>query len=395
MKRATIVFLLLAVLQSGQKAFAYEIAGWDVHGTFSQGWIHSKHNNFIEDSTDGTFDFREFGINASTSIGEKVTVGGQLFAREYGAIGNDDIYLDWLSVSYSFNDKLGVRAGKLKMPYGLYGETRDVDSLRTQILLPLGVYVESYRGSINSMWGGALFGTLDLANWGVLDYSLQIGRTAINEDSGEMSRLASFVELEIESVDDGGAGAIKLLWNTPARGLRVGSTITWSEFSGVGSTDRLLGFPGTFEADVKEQYFIVSSAEYTLDRATFAIEYMYSNIEAESKIGLFEIPPIEFDIEMHGYYLNAQYRFTDQFTVAVGYSAFRLQQNSIAFIGESTSENERNEYYASLRYDITPNLIAKVEQHFTTGKAGLFLTENPGGLEDDWSMTLLKLSFVF
>lgn len=387
--------VFLAALLSSQPTVAYEIGDWDVHGTLSQGWIHSEDNNFIEDSTDGTFDFREFGLNASTSLGERITVGGQLFARKYGSIGDDEVYLDWLSASYALSDKVGFRAGKLKMPYGLYGDTRDVDSLRTQILLPQGVYVESFRGAINSMWGGAVFGILNSTQWGSLDYSLQLGQSAVNEDSGELNRLASYVELEVDGADDGDAGALKLFWNTPAQGLRLGTTLSWSEFTAKGPTDSLLGIPGTLEAELKDQYFFLTSAEYTWNRATFSFENFYSNIKGEITIGSALSPAVVFRVNMRANYLNIDYRATDSLTLGVGYSRLSLNQKVRPMIANAGGKDKQNGYYASLRYDITPNLIAKVEQHFSTGKAGLFLMENADGLEDDWSMTLLKISFVF
>jgi len=48
--------------------------------------------------------------------------------------------------------------GKLKVPYGFYGKTRDIDSLRTGILLPQGVYMEYIRSSYNSAWSGSVDG---------------------------------------------------------------------------------------------------------------------------------------------------------------------------------------------------------------------------------------------
>ncbi|GAB5451768.1 MAG: hypothetical protein Hals2KO_20960 [Halioglobus sp.] len=395
MRRTGNVFLLLALMVTSKIASAYEVGNWDVHGTFSQGWIHSEDNNFIEDSTEGTFDFREYGVNATTTLGERTTIGGQLFAREFGTVGNDDIYLDWLNLSYSFSNAVGFRAGKLKMPYGLYGETRDVDSLRTQILLPQSVYVESVRGSINSMWGGAVFGYLSSDRWGSLDYSLQAGQSAIDEDSGEINRLASYIELEVDNVDDGNTGALKLFWEAPSSGLRVGTTLSWSEFSVSGPTDALIGIPGTYNADLEDQYFIVNSVEYTVGRAKFAAEQLYSNLEARFDTGPASMFSLEFDINMLAYYFNGEYRFTDRFTVAAGITSLSVKQKpNIAEVNPTTKEKQEG-YYLSLRYDITPNLIAKFEQHFYTGEAALFLTENPDGFADDWSMSLVKLSFVF
>lgn len=392
MRQLAIVFMMCWICSP---ALAYELGNWDVHGTVSQGWVHSEDNNFIEDSTDGTFDFREFGLNASTLVADRINIGGQLFARKYGVIGDDNIYIDWLSASYSLSDEIGFRVGKLKIPYGLHGASRDIDSLRTQILLPQSVYVESFRGSLNALWGAAIFGRLESGQWGALDYSLQVGKSDIDEDSGELNRLASYIQLEADSANNNDAGGLELVWHTPLSGLRLGATFSLADFVAEGPTENTLGLPGRFQAKVEDQYFVIGSAEYSAHRATLTFEYLYGTNELS--VGLDAVPtdPVFVDVDLSGYYLNLDYRATETLTLALGYNALSIEQTVSSTFLNLKNKDSQNGIYASLRYDITPSLIAKVEQHFSTGEAALFLSENPDGLQDDWSMTLVKLSFVF
>lgn len=399
MKRLVQAVLLPIAICYCHAGAAYELGNWDVHGTLSQGWIHSTGNNIIADSKDGTFAFREFGLNTSTTLGEKVTVGGQLFGRKFGDVGDDKVYLDWLSLSYTFADELGLRVGKLKMPYGLYGETRDVDSLRTTILLPQGVYAESYRGSFNAMVGGAIFGNASFSRWGSIEYSLQVGQSDVDEDSGELSRLASYVELEVDGVEDGDAGALKLFWDTPAKGLRLGTTYLWSEFSVDGRAAALTGSNDVFQAEIKEQYFLVNSVEYTTDRVTLSAERLFSSINTDIRLKTTPGIPVTFDVRLSANAFTVQYRTTDRLTLALGYSSFSLKQKvllgSLEFRAGGGGKDQQNSVFASLRYDVTPNLVAKVEQHVVRGEGGVFASENPDIIRDDWAMTLMKLSFVF
>lgn len=387
--------LAFAMLTPCSGLGAFELGDWDIHGTFSQGWIHSEDNSYIKDSEDGTFDFREFGVNASTLIGERVTIGGQLFARKFGVIGDDEVYLDWLSVSYAWTDALGVRGGLLKIPYGLYGETRDIDSLRTQVLLPQGVYAETFRGSINSLVGIAVFGTLDTQRWGYIDYSVQIGQSNINESSGELNRLASDVVVDIDDVDEDDAGAIKVLWNTPVAGLLVSSTLTKSEFTLMGPALSLIGIPGTFESALDDQYSFTNSVQYAVGRATYTVEHLFNNNETDTTLGSNRLNPINTKTRLSAYALHADFLVADKLTLGAGYSSLTVNTKTAVNAAKSREKHKQDGYYFSLRYDITPNIIAKAEQHFSTGSAGLFLSENPGGIADDWSMTLFKLSFVF
>lgn len=395
MKRVTDSLLMLCLLAVVNVASAYEIGDWSVHGTLSQGWIHSENNNFIKDSTDGSFDFREAGLNASRPLGENGSIGAQVFTREWGAIGNHEVYLDWANITYAFNDAFGIRAGKLRIPYGLYGETRDIDSLRTQILLPQGVYIESYRESISNMWGVQAFGNISTRNWGDFDYALQVGGSDIDNKSGELNRLAGYLRLQVDDSTNDESGAFKLFWMPPLEGLRLGVTYSWNAFAIRGRTENLLGLRTGYEVDVKDQWFFVSSAEYTRDRATVVLELLDSRLKGDTVLTGLPTIPFKLNAEITGHYVSLNYAVSDRITAGVGYSGLTVEQY-VSIPGLSGGvDDDLKSVYASFRYDFTPNLIAKFEQHFSTGKAALFVSENMDGLEDDWSMSLFKLSFVF
>jgi hypothetical protein len=47
---------------------------------------------------------------------------------------------DWFYLDYRFQDWFGLRAGRLKIPYGLHNEVQAIDSARVPVLLPQSVY---------------------------------------------------------------------------------------------------------------------------------------------------------------------------------------------------------------------------------------------------------------
>lgn len=69
-------------------------------------------------------------------------MGMQLFAFDRGNYGRDKVTIDWAYGDYRVNDWLGFRAGKVKIPLGLYNEARDNDALRTFIFLPQQAYFD-------------------------------------------------------------------------------------------------------------------------------------------------------------------------------------------------------------------------------------------------------------
>src|ERR1035437_3337463 len=141
-------------------AWGIDAAGIEIHGFLSQGYIKTtKENNFpVTNSGQGSFNFNDFGINFSKELTPDLHVGLQLFAFDRGTYGRDAITVDLAFGDYRFKDWLGFRAGKVKIPLGLYNEARDNDALRTFIFLPQNEYYEYERDSIMAMIGGSLYG---------------------------------------------------------------------------------------------------------------------------------------------------------------------------------------------------------------------------------------------
>ena len=77
----------------------------------------------------------------------------QLFAHDLGPLGNYSPQFDWYYVDYRFFDWLGIRAGKTKLPWGLYNEANDVDAGRVPILLPQSLYPVANRESLFAQTG--------------------------------------------------------------------------------------------------------------------------------------------------------------------------------------------------------------------------------------------------
>lgn len=188
MKRTLVVLfsVLLGIIWTGSiQAMEFdEMGGVDIHGFISQGYLKSDENNFFADTKKGTTQFNEAGINFSTDVTEKLRIGLQLFARDLGNIGNNDVILDWAVADYRWRDWLGMRIGNMKFMNGLYNETRDVDMLRTCIFLPSSVYNETWRESNGIIQGGGLYGELPLKAAGSFSYGLQYGTVNMPKDGG-------------------------------------------------------------------------------------------------------------------------------------------------------------------------------------------------------------------
>jgi hypothetical protein len=95
----------------------------DVHAFASQGFILTTDNNYLaNDTTHGSFQLSEVGINFTKAVTDKLGVGVQLFAQDLGVAGNYNAKVDWFYIDYRQADWLGFRAGRVKIPFGLYNE---------------------------------------------------------------------------------------------------------------------------------------------------------------------------------------------------------------------------------------------------------------------------------
>ncbi len=184
-KAAWVVGLLLF---GSTTAWAQEPDALQVHGFVSQGWIKTTKHNYLgqTERAQGSFDFTEVGINFTQPLGDNFRIGLQVFAHDLGTLGNYAPQLDWYYLDYRAFDWLGFRAGKTKLPWGLYNESNDVDAGRVPILLPQSVYPVSSRESLFAQTGGELYGDVPLGAAGSLEYRLYGGTIFINAEDASV-----------------------------------------------------------------------------------------------------------------------------------------------------------------------------------------------------------------
>src|SRR5207253_8304859 len=76
---------------------------------------------------------------------------------------------------YRWRDWLGFRAGRVKVPFGLYNTTSDIDAARNSILLPQSVYPITNRDYLLAQTGGEVYGYKHLGPLGSVEYRAYYG----------------------------------------------------------------------------------------------------------------------------------------------------------------------------------------------------------------------------
>ncbi|CAA0090550.1 Uncharacterised protein [Zhongshania aliphaticivorans] len=173
--------MTLAVAMVPLTTSALNYKDLNIHGFVSQAFIHSDGNNIYGDSTSGSTDFFEAGVNANYQFDNGVSLAGQLFSRDAGNADNGDIKIDYLFADFkaaeSERSGMGVRVGRVRNSIGFYNETRDVIFTRPTIIHPQAVYYEGngLRELMFSSEGAQLYSYWDDDNHST-SFNLTYGR---------------------------------------------------------------------------------------------------------------------------------------------------------------------------------------------------------------------------
>lgn len=185
----------LISLQMVSPCYAYNVSErLAFNGFLSFGYIKSRYNKFLGNSLDGSFQLNEFAFTTNYTATDNLRFGFQLLSRDVGAEGNNDILIDWAVADYRWQDALGLRLGKVKLPIGFYNQGRDIDFLRPMAFLPQSIYDENKRTLVVAALGGSIYGNFSFGGGGDLDYQAYCGKVDFREDSGQARGMAQLIE---------------------------------------------------------------------------------------------------------------------------------------------------------------------------------------------------------
>jgi hypothetical protein len=399
MTRRLMVVMVLASLALTSRAEAIElgtegdIASVEVHGFVSQGFIYSVNNNYLaNDTTHGSFQFSEIGLNFTKSITDDLRVGLQLFAEDLGPTGSYDAKLDWFYLDYHWKDWLGLRAGRVKIPFGLYNEINDVDSARVPVLLPQSVYPVENTNYLLAQTGGELYGYLKSRYAGALDYRAYGGTIFVD------TLIPPGSPYQVESLNVPYVVGGRLLWEAPLEGLRLAGSIQALKLDATLLTSAMTATPtmpaapaGSASIEIPAELW-VASAEYASHDLVLAAEYSRWYIKSTSSdAALFPASPLT--TSEHGYVM-ATYRVTKWFEPGAYYA---IEFPNIE--SRSGRQNQQHDVAATLRFDINRHWLVKLEGHFMSGTAELDPTLNNNvpltALDRDWEVFLAKTTAYF
>jgi hypothetical protein len=347
------------------------------HGFVSQGFLRTTANDYLINSSRGSSEFSEAGFNATAQLTDKLRVGLQLFAYDLGTIGNFAVKADWYYLDYRLRDWIGVRAGRLKIAYGLYNDVSDIDAARVPALLPSSVYPFADREFLLAQTGGELYGYVSLGRGGALDYRAYGGAVPL-EVPPQTGAGIPVTGLGVPYI-----AGFRLLWETPLDGLRIGATGVYLRVEITGTLP-----PPMPPLLVKEnEYAGLGSVEYAAHNLLLAAEYGQTRVESHYNPMLV---PDTVVVSEGGYVLSA-YRATAWLQPALYYSLVYPNRNI-----RDGRENMQHDVSGTLRFDINEFWIVKLEAHYMHGTASLTGTPMArAAMKENWGLFVLKTTAYF
>jgi len=301
--RIPIAFVLAGALAAADDPFAP--LNLEAHGFASFGYLRSWDTPdwLADDSGDGSTDFWEAAVNATARPMDHLRLGAQIFARDLGRYDNGKPTLDWAYADWRQVDALGIQAGRVRIPLGLYNEVLDVDAARTAAFLPVSVYPLVNRDLFISTDGARVYGYVTMGDAGAFDYSLVAGakrydsELAVGTFFQEMGVAEDITEIGI----DLGVGAM-LHWYTPCEGL--GLRISGLDGHGFSVRGISPTIGATAELKVDDYLLGMLSAIYEHGDWTVAAEYARYHATGEITIDPFSLI-VPYRDDSDGGYISA------------------------------------------------------------------------------------------
>ena len=366
-----------------------------IHGFATQGLFSTKNNNIFGDSSDGISpDFTELGINGSWVPLPKLRLSMQIISRRAGDANDGTPMIDFGLLDYSFFDKedyrIGVRLGRVRLPYGLYNDTRDVAFTRPSILLPQSIYFERTRDLTMSGDGGMIYGQYRHP-WGTLTLEMITGFPRTDNSETRSAVLSTSAANGNLQADLSFIGRLNYeLDNGRIRFAITGARVQ-THYTPLNSVDPLPRGTDVFSP-------VIFSAQYKGEKLSLTSEYSLRPIN-KSGFG----PFLDYDVVGESYYFQAAYRIFEKWEIMARYDALyndrddpqglELQQKT----GIPAYTQYAKDWTTGIRYDVTPWLMIRGEYHYINGTAWLPTQDNPVPPLPSkyWEMFALLVSFRF
>lgn len=384
----------LFLASNSSNLWAYAITPeFELKAFIAQDYVHTSHNPYATGETldDGSFDFREAGLNLNWNMASKLRFNTQVLAREEGEMIDDNFTLDLALLDYNFLQTMsqdgGIRLGRVKTPYGFYNDSRDLPSARPGVFLP-SIYFNNIRSLMLSTDGINLYDTLELEQ-GTLSLDVYYGQRQLDDKTLEYKYLAQ----DYDGVD------FKRLDKT---GLKI--KFEPVNIQGLSLAYSLLNIEsGITPAPVALDSFIVNKFELQTIHHLLSIQYRFDNVvltaegmQAKTHVKYRFTPNLrtvpEY-LDSEGYYLQAEWAISSALSALIRYEEYTPYTDPRYKAGSNYSSNS---YNLAVRWNLNPSWMIQAQYGQHEGNADLPIYPGLGDVSNlgkSWDIFALQISY--
>ncbi len=363
-----------------------------IHGFITQGFFHTSDNNLYGQSDDGISPGQtELGLNLSYQALDQLTFSAQGLYRRVGDLDRGSVKLDYavadLHLFNSENSSMGFRGGRIKIPFGLFNETRDVAVTTPSIILHQGIYFDRSRRLLLSADGGSFYATHH-SGWGDLSLKFNIGLPL-----GDHQEIQKVI---LGALGEGHFNA------DPALAAQLNYEINDGEYTfAVSYMDLELDYQPIADDFILPGHTTIKpllfSFAYNGEKFGLIAEYLYRwNRGINFGSGL------DFEVVTESWYVQPSYRILPQLQVYARYGTLSLNIDdregyNYLNVGLPNHVSFAHDYMLGLRWDFLPGWMVRAEFHHVNGTAWLMHADNPkfSDYHEDWEIFALQLSYQF
>lgn len=387
--------LVIAVMAAGvAPACAGALDTVQAHGFLSQALIVSRHNDFFGPSSQdgGSLQYTEIGANVSMRPTNSLLISAQVLSRRAGE--DNDNYeprLDYGLLDYQLlannHRSAGFQFGRIKHPYGLYNQTRDIAFTRPGILLPQSIYFDRTR-SFGLSSDGVLFYEEERLSNGILYFYVGGGVPNFGSDAED----ALFFPGDTSPSMSGSYSTLGQV-----RYEHAGGKVVLALSAADVNADFDTNYPGIGDGRFKFQPLALS-AQYNSADWSLTTEYALRR----RKISGLDVSDLNQSVIGDSWYLQYDRRLFEDWRWLVRYDVMANDWHDRS--GKQYENDGMGPAHSRFARDLTlglkwqpwSSLLLSAEYHNIDGTGWIPRSDNKNeDLERYWDMLMFQASFLF
>ena len=368
------ILLLPIILFWSGLVYGYDIGPVKMHGFVSQGFSLSSGNNFLGESTSGSFDLTMGAVNFLWSPDPGIYFSTQIISRNYGdsVINEEELEIDYGLAGFDLfangTTEIDLRLGLLKIPMGIFGKTRDIPITYSGVILPQVIYPEWRRNSFLRSKGAALEFN-NMSQWGAFNFEAQFGEV----------RMTSSLDSNTK-VPDPEFVAWKLMYNSPENMFFAGMSQMLVDIESSSNSGTTLN----------KTTATVYSLGFNYHSWMFTTEYLHNRYDTKST--LLNGYQVKDESISTAYSIQLEKMFTSKVSGFI--------RNDHKYVDRSLGkslQNYTNVNIIGVNWRPTSSILVKAEYHnIEGGWADYTAVDNPNKVNDaDRYWDLFMLQFVY